>query len=185
MFEPLPIGRPLDIGFEHVIDLQEGSNPIITTPYRHPKRFKEEIEKTTKEILEMGHIRPSSIPFTSSVVLVKNKYGTMRMFLDYMELNKNTIKNRYPIPRIDEMIDEMHGEVYFSKVYMQSRYHQIQVMEEDIHKTTFRCHYGNYEFLVMPFRLTKALATFQSCANHIFNKHLSKFLFMFFDDVVI
>jgi hypothetical protein len=116
VFEPFPAGRPPDRGFEHVIELEEGSKPMITTPYRHPKRFKDEIEKAIKELLEMGHIRPSSSPFASSVVLVKKKDGTMRMCIDYRALNKKTIKNRYPIPRIDELIDELHGEVYFSKV---------------------------------------------------------------------
>ena len=92
VFEPLPIGRPLERGFEHVIELEEGSNPMITTPYRHLKRFKEKIEKAIKELLEMGDIRPSSSPFTSSVVLVKKKDGTMRMCIDYRALKNKTIK---------------------------------------------------------------------------------------------
>jgi hypothetical protein len=95
VFEPLPTGRPLDRGFEHVIELEEGSNPMITTPYRNPKRFKEEIEKAIKELLDMGHIRPSSSPFNFSVVLVKKKDGTMRMCIDYRALNNKTIKNQY------------------------------------------------------------------------------------------
>jgi hypothetical protein len=118
--KPLPIGRPHDRGFEHVIELEEGPKLVMTTPYKHLKRFKEEIEKEIKELLEMGHINPSSSPFTSLVVLVKKKDGTMRMCIDYMELNNKTIKNRYPIPRIDELIDKLHGEVYFSKVNLRS-----------------------------------------------------------------
>jgi hypothetical protein len=99
----IPPGRPPDRGFEHTIELEKGAKLVITTPYRHPKKFKDEIEKTIKELLEMGHIRPSSSPFASSVVLVKKKDGTMRMCINYRALNKQTIKNKYPIPRIDDL----------------------------------------------------------------------------------
>jgi hypothetical protein len=169
----------------NTIELEEGAKPTITTPYRHPKSFKDEIEKTIKKLLDMGHIRLSSSPFASSVVLVKKKDGTMRMCIDYRDLNKKTIKNRYPIPKIDELLDELHGVVYFSKIDLLSGYHRIRVREHDIPKTTFRCHYGHYEFLVMPFGLTNAPATFQSCMNHIFNKQLRKYLLVFFDDLLI
>jgi hypothetical protein len=101
---------------KHVIELEEGGNPVITTPYRHPKKFKDKNKKAIKELLEMGHIRPSSSPFASSVVLAKKKYGTMRMCIDYRALNKKTINNRYHIPKIDELIDKLHGVVYFLKV---------------------------------------------------------------------
>jgi hypothetical protein len=151
---------PPDRGFEHIIELEAGAKPIITTPYRHPKKYKDEIEKAIKELLDMGHIRPSSSPFASSVVLVKKKDGTMRMCIDFWALNKKMIKNRYPIPRIDELLDELHGAIYFTKIDLHSGYHQIKMREEDISKTTFRCHYGHYEFLVIPFGLTNAPAIF-------------------------
>jgi hypothetical protein len=96
VFGEIPPGRPPDRGFEHTIELEEGAKPVITTPYRHPKKFKDEIEKEIKELLEMGHIRPSSSPFASSVVLVKKKDGTMRMCIDYRALNKKTIKTGTP-----------------------------------------------------------------------------------------
>jgi hypothetical protein len=118
-------------------------------PYRHPNKYKDEIEKSIKELLDMGHIKPSSNPFSSSVVLVKKKDGTMCMCIDFRELNKKTIKYRYPIPRIDELLDELHGAVYFTKIGMRCSYHQIKMREEDIQKTAFRCHYGHYEFLLM------------------------------------
>jgi hypothetical protein len=185
VFEPIPPGAPPDRGFEHIIELEEGAKPVITTPYRNPKKYKDEIDKAIKELLDKGHIRPSSSPFASSVVLVKKKDGTMRMCIDYRDLNKKTIKNKYPIPRIDELLDELHGVVYFTKIDLHSGYHQIKMREQDVPKTAFKCHYGHYKFLVMPFGLTNAPATFQSCMNHVFNKQLRKFLLVFFDDLLI
>ena len=116
VFEDLPHGRPPDRGIEHRIELEAGTLPIKIHPYKHPKRLKDEIEKAIKELLELGLIRPSSSPFASSVVLVKKKDGTLRMCIDYRDLNKKTIKNRYPIPRIDELMDELHGANFFSKI---------------------------------------------------------------------
>ena len=95
----------------------------VPTPYRHPKRYKDEIEKTNKELLELGYIWPSSSPFASSVVSVKKKDGTLRMCIDYRSLNKKTVKKRYPIPKIDELVDELQGAKYFSKIDLRSGYH--------------------------------------------------------------
>jgi hypothetical protein len=185
VFGPIPPGRPPDRGFEHMIELEAGATPVITTPYRHPKKFKDEIEKAIKELLAMGHIRPNMSPFASSVVLVLKKDGTLRMCIDYRALNKKTIKNRYPIPRIDELMDELHGAVFFTKIDLRSGYHQINIREQDIEKTTFRCHFRHFEFLVMPFGLTNAPTTFQSCMNHIFRGQLRKYILVFFDDILI
>ena len=138
--------EPPDRGFEHIIELEEGVKPVITTPYRHPNKYKYEIEKDIKELLDMGHVRPSFNPFSSSVVLVKKKDGTMRMCIDYRGLNKKTIKSMYPIPRIDELLDELHGAVYFTKIDLRSGYHQIKMKEQDVPKIVFICHYGHYEF---------------------------------------
>jgi hypothetical protein len=185
VFGPIPPGRPPDRGFEHTIELEVGATLVITVPYRHPKRFKDEIEKTIKELLAMGHIRPSTSPFASSIVLVLKKDGTLRMCIDYRALNKKMIKNRYPIPRIDELMDELHGAVFFTKIDLQSGYYQINIKEQDIEKTAFRCHFGHFDFLVMPFGLTNAPVTFQSCMNHIFKGRLRKYLLVFFDDILI
>jgi hypothetical protein len=129
VFGPIPPGRPPDRGFEHMIELEAGATTVIIAPYRHPKKFKNEIEKEIKELLAMGHIRPSRSPFASSVVLVLKKDGTLRMCIDYRVLNKKTIKNRYPIPRMDELMDELHGAVFFTKIDLRSGYHQISIRE--------------------------------------------------------
>eukprot|EP00253_Pinus_taeda_P036703 PITA_36703 len=152
---------------------------------RHPKAYKDEIVRGIKELLALGHIRPCSSPFTSSVVLVKKKDGTLRMCIDYRALNKKTMKNRHPIPRIDELMDELRGAKYFSKIDLCSGYNQIRVRDQDIPKTAFRCHYGYFECLVMPFGLTNAHATFLSSMNHVFRGQLWNFLLVFFDDILI
>ena len=176
VFGEIPHGVPPDRGIEHVIELEEGAKPIMITPYRHPKKHKDEIEKTIKELLEIGHIRLSKSPFASAVVLVKKKDGTMGMCIDYRALNKKTIKRKYPIPRIHELIDELHGACFFTKIDLRSGYHQIKMREEDIEKIAFWCHYGHFEFLVMPFGLTNAPATFQSCMNQVFREQLRRFV---------
>jgi hypothetical protein len=185
VFEAIPPGRPPDKGFEHTIELEEGAKPMITPPYHDPRRFEDEIDKAIKELLVIGHIRPSNIPFASSVVLFLKKDATMRMCIDYQALNKKTIKNRYPIPRIDELMDELHGVFFFSKIDLCSRYRQINIREKEIEKMTFRCHFGHFEFLVIQFGLTNAPATFQSCMNHIFRDQLRKLVLVFFDDILI
>jgi len=117
----------------------------------------------------MGFIRPSSSPFVSYVVLVKKKDGTMRMCIDFRVLNRKTTKNKYPIPCIDELADELHGLVYFSKIDLISGYHQIHMRRENVEMSSFRCHYGNLEFLFMLFGLTNAPTKFQYCMNKVFS----------------
>jgi len=185
VFGEILLQQPPDQGFEHTIELEQGIQAVITTPYRHPMAYQDENEWAIQEFLALGHIRMSTNPFASFVVLVKKKDNTLRMCIDYKALNKNTLKNRYPIPRIDELMDELRGAQFFSKIDLRSGYNQIRVSEQDIPKPAFRCHYGHFEFLVMPFGLTNAPATFQSCMNHIFHNHLRKFVLVFFDDILI
>ena len=116
VFRDLPHGRPPDRGVEHNIILEEGTSPIQIPPYIHPKKFRDEIEKAIQGLLDLGLIRPSSSPYASSVVLVKKKDGTLRTCIEFRSLNKKTIKNRYLIPRIDELMDELFGANYFSKI---------------------------------------------------------------------
>ena len=153
-------------------------------PYRYTERIRDEIENTIKELLELGLTRPSSSPYASSLVMVKKKDGTLRMWINFRGLNKE-MKNRYPVPWIDELMDELHGAMFFSKIYLRYGYHHIKMKKEDITKTAFKFHYGKFEFVYKPFGLTNSHTTFKSCMRNIFHKTLPQFALVFFDDILI
>ncbi|KAJ9544144.1 hypothetical protein OSB04_023851 [Centaurea solstitialis] len=182
--EELP-GLPPQRQVEFHIDLVPGAGPIAKSPYRLAPSEMQELSNQLQELLDKGFIRPSSSPWGAPVLFVKKKDGSFRMCIDYRELNKITIKNRYPLPRIDDLFDQLQGATYFSKIDLRSGYHQMRVREEDIAKTAFRTRYGHYEFLVMPFGLTNAPAVFMDLMNRVCRPYLDKFVIVFIDDILI
>nr|GFC44255.1 putative reverse transcriptase domain-containing protein [Tanacetum cinerariifolium] len=163
--------------------------PIVSkfpkTPYCMASIELKELKDQLQELLEGGFIRPSVSPWGAPVLFVKKKDGSMRLCIDYRELNKITIRNRYPLLRIDDLFDQLQGAMHFSKSDLRSGYHQLRVKEQDISKTAFCIRYGHYEFLVMPFGLTNALAVFMDLMNRVFHEFLDKFVIVFIDDILV
>nr|GEV26925.1 retrotransposon protein, putative, Ty3-gypsy subclass [Tanacetum cinerariifolium] len=144
-----------------------------------------ELKEQLQELLDLGFIRPSLSPWGAPVLFVKKKDDSMRLCIDYRELNRVTIRNRYPLPRINDLFDQLQGAKFFSKIDLRSGYHQLRVKEQDIPMTAFRTRYGHYESLVMPFGLTNAPAVFMDLMNRIFHEYLEKFVIVFIDDILM
>ncbi|GJX08939.1 putative nucleotidyltransferase, ribonuclease H [Tanacetum coccineum] len=178
-------GLPPQRQVEFHIDLIPGATPVAKSPYRLAPSEMQELSEQLQELQDKGFIRPSHSPWGAPVLFVKKKDGSFRMCIDYRELNKLTIKNRYPLPRIDDLFDQLQGARYFSKIDLRSGYHQLRVHDDDISKTAFRTRYGHFEFTVMPFGLTNAPAVFMDLMNRVCKPYLDKFVIVFIDDILI
>jgi hypothetical protein len=171
--EELP-GMPPDRDIEFVIELKPGTTPIYKTPFRMTTPELAELKEHIKGLLEKGFLYPSSSPCGAPVIFVPKKDGTQRLCVDYRALNEVTVKNKYPLPRIDDLFNQLCGACVFSKINLRSRYHQLMVQECDISKTAFVSSYGLYEFMVISFGLTNALAYFIYMMNKVFMEYLDK-----------
>jgi hypothetical protein len=182
--EELP-RMPSEREVEFVFDLLPGTAPISKRPYRMSVDELQELKKQLTELQEAGYIHPSSSPWGAPVLFVQKKDGSPRMCVDYRSLNDVTIKNKYSLPRIDDLFDQMRGARVFSKIDLRSGYHQMKIRPSDIPKTAFSTRYSLYEFTVMSFGLTNAPAYFMNLMNKVFMEYLDKFIVVFIDDILI
>ncbi|KAL2230890.1 UNVERIFIED_CONTAM: Transposon Ty3-G Gag-Pol polyprotein [Sesamum indicum] len=177
----LPPHREVDFAVETL----PGVAPISIAPYRMAPVELQELKKQIEELLGKGFIRPSTSPWGAPVLFVKNKDGSMRLCVDYRQLNRVTVKNKYPLPKIDDLLDQLNRATLFSKIDLRSGYWQLRITENDIPKTAFRTRYGYYEFLVMPFGLTNVPAAFMALMNCTFQEYLDHFVIVFIDDILV
>ena len=177
----LPPQRVVDFS----IELHPGTSPISMTPHRMTPVELQELRVQLQELLDKGLIRPSTSPWGVSVLVAKKRGKTLRLCIGYRQLNRVIIQNRYLLPRIDELFDQLKGARVYFKIDLRTSYHQLEVRETNIPKTTFRTRYGHYEFTVMPFGLTNAPAAFMDLMHRIFQPYLDQFVVVFVDDILI
>jgi hypothetical protein len=182
--EELP-GLPPNRDIKFAIDLAPGTTPIAKKPYRMAATELAKLNKQLSELEQKGYVRPSSSPWGAPVLFVKKKDGSMRLCVDYRALNEVTIKNKYPLPKIDDLFDQLKGAKYFSKIDLRSGYYQLKIQSEDMLKTTLVTRYGQYEFTVMPFGLTNAPAYFMNLMNKVFMEELDRFVIVFIVDILV
>ena len=183
--EDLPRGLPPERPLGHTIPLIDDAKPTFRPLYRLSPSEHDEVRKQITDLLDKGWIQPSSSPFGAPILFVQKKDGSLRMCVDYRALNKQTIKNRYALPRIDDLVDQLSGARYFTSLDLAQGYHQIRVTAEDVPKTAFRTPLGHFEYLVLPFGLTNAPATFQSLMNDVFREHLGHSVLVYLDDILV
>jgi hypothetical protein len=180
-----PVGLPPSRSHYHTVPLVPGAIPFRLRPYRYNPAQKDEIETQISELLRNGMIQPSNSPFASPIILARKKTGDWRLCVDYRRLNALTVKNKYPLPVIDELLDELQGAKWFSSLDLSSGYHQIPMDPHDIPKTAFQTHNGHFEYRVMPYGLTGGPATFQLTMNSVLTPFLRKCVVVFIDDILI
>ena len=186
VFPPvLPPGLPPSRGVDHNIELEPGTRPPVGCTYKMSYPELDELRRQLDELLANGHIQPSKSPYGAPVLFVKKHDGTLRLCTDYRALNNITLKNRFPLPRVEELLDRLTGASYFSKIDLRSGYYQVRVAPPDVPKTAFRTRYGHFEYLVMPFGLTNAPATFMSLMHKVFSPYLDTFVVVFLDDILV
>jgi hypothetical protein len=181
----LPNELPPSRSVDHRIELSDERPPNAQPIYRMTPKELDVLRKELDDMLEKKHIQPSKSPYGAPVIFIKKKDGSMRLCIDYRVLNKLTIKNRYPLPRIDGLLDQLQGAKVFSKIDLRTGYHQIRIHPSDIEKTAFRTRYGHYEFRVLPFGLTNAPATFMTLMQDIFRPLLDKCMVVYVDDILV
>jgi hypothetical protein len=184
VFAP-PTSLPPKRACDHKIPLLEGARPVRIRPYRYSPELKTEIERQIQAMLDSGEILLSTSEFASPIIMVRKKDFTWRLCVDYRNLNLLTLKSKYPLPVIDELLDELAGASWFSKLDLRAGYHQIRLAPGEEYKTAFHTHSGHYQFNVMAFGLTGAPATFQAVMNETLAPVLRKSAIVFFDDILV
>ncbi len=185
MLEELPEDLPPRRWIDHAIEVMPGVAPPAKVPYQMSHEELKELKVQLEELLAKGYIKPSKSPYGAPILFVHKKDGMLKMCVDYKALNKATMKNRYPLPRIDDLFDCLSGAKVFSRIDLRSRYYQIRIAEGDEEKIACCTRYGPYEFMVMPFGLTNAPATFCTLMNDIFREWLDDFVVVSIDDILI